>query len=118
MTRRLVATAWTIILIVATLLPKEVVSQSNFFNIPHFDKISHLCSYALLGFLWSLALKEKTNKIKAARIAFYGGIFLGVLLELLQWQLNVGRHFEILDIIANIIVSIIGLIAFYKLFKH
>ena len=118
MTRRLVAAAWTIILIVATLVPKGVVSQSNFLNIPHFDKVSHLCSYALLGFLWSIALKEKTSKIKAARIAFYGSISLGVLLEILQWLLNVGRHFEILDIIANIIGSIIGLIAFYKFFKH
>ena len=118
MTRRLVATAWTIILIVATLVPKGVVSQSNFLNIPHFDKVSHLCSYALLVFLWSITLKEKTSKIRAARIAFYGSICLGVLLEILQWQLNVGRHFEILDIIANIIGSIIGLIAFYKIFKH
>ena len=118
MTRRLAAISWTIVLIVATLLPKEVVSQSSFLNIPHFDKISHLCSYALLVFLWSSSLREKTEKIRAARIAFYGSIFLGVLLEILQWQLNVGRHFEILDIIANIIGSIIGLIVFYKLFKH
>jgi len=118
MSKRLVSTGWTIILIVATLVPKGVVAQSNFLNIPHFDKVSHLCSYALLVFLWSITLKEKTSKIKAARIAFYGSIFLGVLLEMLQWQLNVGRHFEILDIIANIIGSIIGLIAFYKIFKH
>lgn len=118
MTRRLVAAAWTIILIVATLLPKEVVTRSNFFDIPHFDKVSHLCSYALLVFLWAIALNEKTSKVKSARIAFYGAICLGVLLEILQWQLNVGRHFEILDIIANIIGSIIGLIAFYKIIKH
>lgn len=118
MTRRIVAAGWTIILIAGTLLPKEVVSQGSWLNIPHFDKVSHLCAYALLVFLWSITLVEKTTKIKAARIAFYGSIFLGVLLEILQWQLNVGRYFEILDIIANIIGSIIGLIAFYKLFKH
>lgn len=118
MTKRLVAASWTIILIAATLVPKGVVAQSNFLNIPHFDKVSHLCAYALLVFLWSIALIEKTSKIKAARISFYSAIFLGMLLEILQWQLNVGRHFEILDIIANIIGSIIGLVAFYKIFKH
>ena len=117
MTRRLVATAWTIILIVGTLLPKGVVSQNNWLNIPHFDKVSHLFAYFLLVFLWSSALVEKTSKIKAGRIAFYGSIALGVLLEILQWQLNFGRHFEILDIIANIIGSIFGLIAFYKIYK-
>ena len=118
MPRRLVATGWTIFLIVGTLLPKEVVSQNNWLDIPHLDKISHFFAYALLVFLWSIALKEKTSKIKAARISFYGAILLGVLLEILQWQLNLGRYFEILDIIANIIGSIIGLIAYYKIFKH
>lgn len=118
MTRRLVAAGWTIFLIAGTLLPKEVVSQSNWLDIPHLDKVSHLIAYAILVFFWSIALVEKTTKIKAARIAFYGAIALGVILEILQWQLNVGRHFEILDIIANIIGSIIGLIAFYKIFKH
>jgi len=118
MTRRLVAAGWTIFIIVATLLPKGVVSQNNFLDIPHFDKVSHFAAFALLVFLWSSALVEKTPKIKAARISFYGAIFLGILLEILQWQLNFGRHFEILDIIANIIGSIIGLIAFYKIFKH
>ncbi len=117
MIRRFVAVGWTIILIVATLLPKEVVSQNNWLDIPHLDKVSHLFAFALLVFLWSIALVVKTSKIKAARIAFYGAIFLGVLLEILQWQLNFGRHFEILDIIANIIGSIIGLIVFYKIFK-
>ena len=118
MARRLVAAAWTIFIIVATLLPKEAVSQSNFFNIPHFDKVSHLAAYLLLVFLWSSTLFEKTTKIKAARIAFYSSIIMGIVLEILQWQLNVGRHFEILDIIANIIGSILGLIAFYKIYKH
>ena len=118
MTRRIAAITWTIVLIVATLLPKEVVSQNTFFNIPHFDKVYHFCSYALLIFLWAASLIEKTEKIRAARIAFYGSILMGVLLEVLQWQLNVGRHFEILDIIANISGSIAGLIVFYKLFKH
>jgi len=118
MTRRLVAAGWTIILIAGTLLPKGVVSQNNWLDIPHLDKLSHFAAYVLLVLLWSMALVQKTTKIKAARIAFYGSILLGVILEILQWQLNVGRHFEILDIIANIIGAIIGLIAFYKIFKH
>lgn len=118
MTRRLVAAGWTIFLIIGTLLPKGVVTHSNWLNIPHFDKVSHLFAYGILVFLWSITLVQKTTKIKAARISFYGAIFLGIILEILQWQLNFGRHFEILDIIANIIGSIIGLIAFYKIFKQ
>lgn len=117
MARRLVAAGWTVFLIVITLMPKEVVTKTNWLNIPISDKLSHFAAYALFVFLWSMALVQKTEKVKAARISFYGGIALGTLLEILQWQLNVGRHFEILDIIANIIGAIIGLIAFYKIFK-
>ena len=118
MIRRLVAAGWTLFLIVGTLLPKEAVSRTNLFNIPHADKESHLVAYGFLVFFWSTTLVQKTEKIKAARISFYGAILMGVLLEILQWRLNVGRHFEILDIIANIIGSIIGLIVFYKIYKH
>ena len=70
MTRRLVATGWTIILIVGTLLPKGVISKSGMFGIPHFDKVSHLFAYALLVFLWSIALNEKTAKLKLQEYHF------------------------------------------------
>lgn len=115
---RIAALLWTIFILVASLLPKESVPKPSWTDFANFDKVSHLISYALLVFLWAMVFSKKVSKIKAARIAFYGGISLGILMEMAQWQMNTGRYFEVLDIIANIIGSIIGLIAFYKIIKH
>ncbi len=118
MTTRIAAFVWTIFILVASLLPKEAMPRSSWTDFANFDKLSHLVSYGILVFLWSKLLSAKVGKVKGARIAFYGSITLGLLMEFLQWQMNSGRYFEILDIIANIIGSIIGLTAFYKIIKH
>jgi len=118
MITRVAAFIWTLFIIVASLLPKEAMIKPNWTDFANFDKVSHLFSYAILVFLWSKLLSLKVGKVKGARIAFYSSIILGLLMEFLQWQMNSGRYFEILDIIANIIGSIIGLTAFYKIFKH
>ena len=118
MTTRIAAFIWTIFILVASLMPKEAIPKSSWTDFANFDKLSHLVSYGILVFLWSKLLSAKVGKVKGARIAFYGSIALGLLMEFLQWQMNSGRYFEILDIIANIIGSIIGLTAFYKIIKH
>lgn len=117
MTTRIAAFVWTIFILVVSLMPKEAMPKSNWMDFANFDKLSHLVSYAIFVFLWSKLLSVKVGRVKGARIAFYVSIALGVLMEFLQWQMNSGRYFEILDIIANIIGSIIGLTAFYKINK-
>lgn len=117
MTTRIAAFIWTIFILVASLLPKGAMNGSGLLDIPHLDKFSHVVMYALFVFLWSKLLSHKAGRVKGARIAFYVSILLGLLMEVLQFSMDMGRHFDILDIIANIIGSIIGLTAFYKIFK-
>lgn len=118
MTTRIAAFLWTIFILVASLLPKGAVNNSGLLDIPHLDKLSHVIMYALFVFLWSKLLSYKISGVKGARTAFYVSILLGLLMEALQYGMDMGRHFDILDIIANIIGSIIGLTAFYKIIKH
>ena len=117
MTTRIAAFLWTIFIFVASLLPKGVVNKSGLLDIPHLDKLSHAFMYALFVFFWSKLLSHKAGRVKGARIAFYVSILLGLAMEILQFTTDMGRHFDILDIIANIIGSIIGLTAFYKIIK-
>ena len=98
-------------------MPKGAVNKAGLLNIPHLDKLSHAIMYALFVFLWSKLLSQKVGRVKGARTAFYISILLGLLMETLQYGMDMGRHFDILDIIANIIGSIIGLTAFYKIIK-
>ena len=117
MTTRIAAFLWTIFIFVASLLPKGAVNKSGLLDIPHLDKFSHAIMYAIFVFLWSKLLSQKVSRVKGARVAFYISILLGLLMEVLQRMMEMGRHFDILDIIANIIGSIIGLTAFYKIIK-
>lgn len=118
MTTRIAAFIWTVFILVASLMPKVAVNNGGFLDIPYLDKVGHMIMYAFFVYLWSRTLSVKTSRVKAARAAFYISIILGLTMEVMQWALNSGRHFEILDIIANIIGSIIGLTAFYKIIKH
>jgi len=117
MTTRIAAFLWTILIIVASLMPKSSMGDSGLFEIPFLDKIVHIFLYAIFVYLWSRNLFSKVDKVKAARLAFYSSIVFGVVMEVLQKSLGGGRNFDVLDIIANIIGSIIGLIAFYKIIK-
>ena len=82
-------------------------------KIPHGDKIMHLGAYGLLGLLGALA----TNGEKRTGIVIFCAV-LGILLEVLQLEMRAGRHFEVLDIIANIIGSLLGVAAFTLFFKR
>ena len=118
MTVRIATFIWTIMILVGTLMPKVALDDSGMIDIPGLDKVAHLIMYAGFVYLWSRLLSAKAGRIKGARIAFYVSIALGLVLEILQWKLDMGRNFEIPDIIANISGSIIGLTAFYKIIKH
>ncbi len=118
MATRTAAFLWTIFILVASLIPKGAVNDSGLLDIPHLDKLSHVVMYTIFVFLWSKLLSYKTSRVKGARTAFYVSIALGLLMEICQYEMDMGRHFDILDIIANIIGSIIGLTAFYKIIKH
>jgi len=117
MTTRIAAFIWTLFIIVASLLPKGAMDNAGLIQIEGLDKLVHLCFYMFFVFLWSKLLSQKVGKVRGARIAFYLSIAVGCILELLQHTLDIGRHFELFDILANTIGSILGLTAFYKIIK-
>lgn len=77
--------------------------------------------YALLVLFWTTGLKRQNKSKNLRRHAFrytiLGGILLGALLEILQEFYISGRHFEVLDLIANGIGCIFGIVLFKLLYK-
>ena len=65
----------------------------------------------MFSFLWCMALRKK--EINFSNVLFFS-ISFGILMEICQLYLFNGRSFELYDIIANILGSIIGLILFKK----
>ncbi len=82
-------------------------------GIPSLDKGIHLVEFAILGFLLSLGffLSFKTSPRTQFTWVLISGILLGGGIEIYQYFLPV-RSFEILDLVADSIGILIGLLVF------
>ena len=71
------------------------------------DKIYHFVAYFILGFLWLTVFK--TNKSQEVKIVvFVCTMLFGVVLELIQHQLNPNRTYDNYDLLANCLGVVIG----------
>lgn len=77
-------------------------------GIPFADKLGHFGFYSLFAWLALNAYHEKFPE----RTILMGIIAYSICIEGLQRWMSVGRHFEFLDILANIIGSFAGYFVF------
>lgn len=115
------AVLWTILIIILSSLPGGTIKEFTWESILKIDKMGHFGVYAiyvltlLYGFYKNRFKESSVNDtIMALIIAF----LLGLAMEFMQAEYFKDRHFDILDLIANIIGSIGGLIIFILLKKR
>lgn len=90
------------------------------------DKVIHFTLYMILAFLASGALrKSENNELSTTRseklkylwiVLLIGGY--GFFLEVMQELMDMGRHFDVWDIIANIAGTFTGMIIFVNAAKN
>jgi len=98
-----------------SILPASDIPKLKTF--PYFDKMVHIIMYAGLSYLMLWNLSENSSKRK------YLGTFCfvfgwGFLMEIIQGISNMGRSFELIDIIANTSGIILGFITWVFLTKY
>ena len=102
------AVLWTLLISTSCLLPASSFKAFSFDTIISIDKLVHFTFYSVFFVLWSLALGLKKKRqlfiLMAVTITF------GVLIEILQATMSLGRSYELDDIIANTIGSVLGLV--------
>ena len=79
------------------------------------DKVGHLVFYGILTYLIAdgfYKMKDSFINKKTLSISLIISSIYGICLEFMQYSLFPNRYFEILDIIANISGSIIGILFF------
>jgi VanZ family protein len=106
---------WAMVILWLSLLPGPDLPPVNIWE---FDKFAHIGVYGLLAFLASAAFRTQfsrhgdryglTSAIFPALVAFGLGI------EIVQGTLIQGRYFDVLDILANITGSILGMLAYAR----
>lgn len=100
------AIGWTLLIASSCLLPASVFQDFNF-TLFELDKLIHLILYFTFVILWAISAGEiftHKKKIKLAAVS----IGYGILIEILQSVMSLGRSYDFDDIIANIAGCILG----------
>lgn len=93
-----------VIILIVTLTPGNGKFAGNYL-----DKVAHFLIFFNLGIQISSCFKNRTNLI----FAIMAGIAFGVLTEVIQ-QFIPGRNFEVLDILADSLGVILGVLLYRK----
>src|SRR5256885_6859639 len=109
-----IALAWSLLTQVLLSLPGSVFPSHGLFSIPYLDKIAHFGLFSGLVFWWSLFFCYKKNPpgitwkviCSIALICFA----YGFMMEFVQRNFIPNRSFEIDDMIADLVGTLIGYI--------
>lgn len=104
---QLVAATWTLLIATSCLLPASTFREFSFDSLIGIDKIVHLSIYFGFIVLWAL-VRPKLNA-QTRYLLLFIGIGYGILIEVLQAKMSLGRSYDIADIIANTVGCILGL---------
>jgi VanZ family protein len=103
----ILAWAWLILITGLSLMSAESLSTWTWLDILSVDKWIHMTIYAVMYSLFAMSRRRKGIDHRFDLRVFVLCAFYGLLIECLQNYF--GRHFDVLDIIANIIGLLIGL---------
>lgn len=100
--RIVLAVFWTVVVIVLLSYPSNSIPDFDI-KIKGLDKLIHFILFFIAGLVWANAINNNYNDTKIFLYIFALGLVLSVMTELVQSLQIIGRTFELLDIIANLL---------------
>jgi VanZ family protein len=115
-TRKSIAVAYFLFTTIVLLWPGNALPKTKLITIPFFDKIVHIVLFAILSWL---ALNAFGSSRKLWNTKIVGAICLyGILIEFVQLYFIPFRSFEIVDIVADTIGALLGLLILRRFKKE
>lgn len=106
--QRLVLAAYTLFLLVVSLLPGgNLPSVPDWFSLFSPDKVAHFGAYGVFALLLSVSFAKHQTQ-RAVFYAIFIAAGYGCLMEILQGISGTGRHFDPVDMVANLLGAILG----------
>lgn len=107
----LFATLWTLLILVACIIPGREVPDVH---LPLIDKWVHFVLFGGFSFLW---LCTRVRPVPATGImVFLAAVLLGYLVELIQGSgITSGRSYDVYDIVADAVGGLLGVLLFFLL---
>lgn len=102
------ALLWTCLVTVLSLV--TIGNIGNSIPIPNKDKYVHFTFYFVFVVVWSLFAKRTNMTKKIKWIVLFSAIGYGILMEICQGIISTNRSPDIMDVFANSIGAITGLI--------
>lgn len=117
--------AYLAVIVYASLTPPKNIPRLIY--IPYIDKVVHFLMYLGFCLIAPWAMDERiykkghplTDNIHLSRIipiVLVLAVSWGVVMELFQRTMNIGRHYSIYDLIANMAGACVGTVLYYLLF--
>ena len=109
----LLASLWTLVILIACFLPGNEIPNVRF---PMIDKWVHFIIFAGFSFLWLLVWAPATWR--AGLWVFIAAVAFGYAVELLQGSgISPGRAYDANDVLADGIGGLLGVLLFFTLQK-
>ncbi len=102
------AIVWAIFILIASTIGVGFNLPSTWADIISWDKLAHAFVYAVLCFLLIESFAKGRDFKIVVVLAAASSIFYGVMIEFLQYTFFPNRYFEVFDIFANIVGSMLG----------
>lgn len=112
-----IALTWSIFVTVLLCLPGAAFPKEKWFDKIWLDKWIHVCLFSVMVFLWCrVAVQLTWKKIRFFyEIAFYFFMY-GVAMEFVQKYFIPNRSFDVKDMIADGIGTVVGVLIFSKMY--
>ena len=109
---------YSVFITIIFLLPTKEIPKLFFTFIP-IDKLVHVVIFLVLTFLWLFYVNSVLNDIKPIVLFFILAVclFYGILIEVTQELYVSSRGAEVLDVIADLLGSSLGLL-FFRNYKN
>lgn len=110
-------TIWGIIIIILSSIGGVNLPES-FWDFIALDKVAHFGVYAIFVVLafWGAEKNGHYLKFNLSVLVIGIAVFLGILMEIMQYSFFPNRYFELYDIIANIIGAFVGSTIYKRFF--
>jgi VanZ family protein len=112
---KMLAIGWLILMCILFVIPGSALPEQSWFADIQLDKLVHIGLFSVLIFLWCSAFE--LGLPANAWIVIMTAIFYGLLVEYVQKTWIPNRSFDLYDLIADAIGSIVGLMVWLRVYR-
>ena len=107
---------WAAVILLTTLLPSSSLPSVSVWELFSFDSFAHAFLFSVLTFLMIVGFAKQYSYLRLKHYPVQHALFIstmfGIFIELMQHHFIPGRQGDIVDVLANTIGCLLGIVLF------